>query len=265
MKIKLFQYRIEWEDKEKNIELLNAEIKKAKIDLILLPEMSFTGFSMNIDNTGEDDSSTIDIIKKMALENAVAIGFGWVERTELKGKNHYSIVDKNGILVGDYVKIHPFSFAKEDRFFDSGDSIVFFELNNVRFSTVICYDLRFPELFQVASSKSDVLVVPANWPRRRKDHWITLLKARAIENQVYIFAINCVGNIGGIDYSGDSCVINPNGEMLDMISDKEGNITFDFENDVGEHRRMFPTKNDRKNKLYITLYEEFLGQNKNKN
>ena len=77
-----------------------------------------------------------------------------------------------------------------------------------------------------------------------------MLKARAIENQVYIFAVNCVGDIGGQYYSGDSCVINPNGDIIEMLSDKEGVITYDFEDDVCKYRKQFPVLNDRRKELY---------------
>jgi len=113
--------------------------------------------------------------------------------------------------------------------------------------------LRFPEVFSIASHKADAIIIPANWPAKRREHWITLLRARAIENQVYIFAVNCVGNIGDLNYSGDSCVIKPDGEIVEMASYEEKLIIYDFQNDVAKYRSNFPVKQDRKVSLYHEL------------
>ena len=94
------------------------------------------------------------------------------------------------------------------------------------------------------------IIIPANWPAKRAEHWKALLKARAIENQVYIFAANCQGNIGGIYYSGDSCVINPDGQVLEMLSDQEGVIVYDLVDDVFLYRKAFPVLKDRRKDLY---------------
>lgn len=95
------------------------------------------------------------------------------------------------------------------------------------------------EIFQALSKECDAIVVAANWPASRKKHWKTLLKARAIENQVYIFAINCVGKVGDLRYSGDSCIINPNGDVLSSLSKVEGMVIGDITNDVKQYRSVF--------------------------
>lgn len=255
MKIGLFQTEIIWENKEKNIEKLGKKIEELnETDLILLPEMSFTGFSMNVTNTQEENEETIQCIKELCKKNNIAIGFGWVKKGEKKAENHYTVIDKRGEIISDYIKIHPFSYSGEDKFFEGGDKLSFFELEEITFSTFICYDLRFPEIFQIASKKADVIIVPANWPAKREEHWKVLLKARAIENQVYIIAVNCVGNIGEQYYSGYSCVINPNGEEFINIHDEEGIKCFDLYNDVDKYRDNFPVKKDRKEKLYMQKY-----------
>ena len=261
MKIGLWQMNIMWEDKEKNYSCLEEQLKlvrQQQIELFLLPEMSFTGFSMNTNATKEDDYKTVKIIIDYAKKYNVAIGFGWVKDCGEKSENHYSIVDKNGDMISDYAKIHPFSFSGEDRKFRGGNKIASFELNGIKFSNFICYDLRFPEIFRMVSKTADAILLPANWPKARREHWRCLLRARAIENQVYIIAINCVGKINGISYSGDSCIINPNGDILAEISDKEGILEHNLINDVQEFRDAFPIQKDRKENWYYEEYKNII-------
>ena len=98
-----------------------------------------------------------------------------------------------------------------------------------------------------------MIIVPANWPAKRRDHWRTLLRARAIENQVYILAVNCVGEIGGISYTGDSCVIGPDGDARAELSGTEGMIVWELSDDVERLRREFPVKRDRRETFYAEL------------
>lgn len=256
MKIALAQTNIIWEDKNKNIEEAEKIIEKCasnKIDLVLFPEMSFTGFSMNTQRTRESDSFTINSITNLAISNAINIGFGWVEDVGEKCKNRYTVIDKNGKIVSSYAKIHPFSYSGEDLKFVGGEDVSIFAIDNISFSNFICYDLRFPEIFRVVADKVHAVILPACWPAKRSEHWKTLLRARAIENQVYIFAINCVGDIGGLIYSGDSCVINPNGEIIEMLSNREGIVFYDFNDNVLAYRKQFPVLNDRKKEIYNKL------------
>ena len=258
MKIALYQMNIIWENKEANYLRLEEKLKsmsERQIDLFLLPEMSFTGFSMNTDITKENDFRTINQMISYSKLYNMTIGFGWVKDCGEKSENHYSIVSKNGEILSDYVKIHPFSYSGEDKKFQGGKDVVVFRLGNTDFSNFICYDLRFPEIFQIASKKADVILVPANWPKTRNHHWKCLLQARAIENQVYVIAINCVGDIGGIEYSGNSCVINPNGEVLLEFSQQEGILEYELKNNVISIRENFPIKDDRRERLYKDLYD----------
>lgn len=259
MKLALLESHIEWENKQKNIdhliEILN-QIKTEKIDAIFLPEMSFTGFSMNTAVTGETQKATVSEISKLSETYGISIGFGWVKNTSLKSENHYSIVS-NGTEILDYTKIHPFSYSTEDQYFQGGEELCFCELKNFSISSLICYDLRFPEVFQILSKKADLIVVPANWPQRRREHWMTLLKARAIENQCYLAGINCIGDIGGLTYSGDTALYNPAGEVevpQKICRFKESNLyIYEIENDCTQFREDFPVKKDRKEDLYQSL------------
>ena len=256
MKIALVQTRIVWEDKGANFrtaECIMQEQSDRGIEAVFFPEMSFTGFSMNTAVTGETDRYTVKKISSLAKANNINIGFGWVENTEAKSKNWYSVVGRSGVEISSYAKIHPFSYSGEDKCFAGGDELSVFSIEGVLFSTFICYDLRFPELFRAVADKVHAIIIPACWPAKRSEHWKTLLRARAIENQVYFFAVKCVGDIGGQYYSGDSCIINPNGDIMKMLSNKEGVITYDFEDDVDKYRKQFPVLNDRRNELYRIL------------
>lgn len=259
MRIALAQTHIKWEDKNENYIITARLVREAKdsgADMVCFPEMSFTGFSMNIQLTGEKNQETISVMRDLAQKNEIGIGFGWVCLQGEKAKNHYSVVDQYGNLLSDYAKIHPFSYGSESGYFEGGDKLVQFEFGGYHFSNFICYDLRFPEIFQIASRQADIIIVPANWPKAREEHWKTLLKARAIENQSYILGINCVGTIGGLDYSGCSMAVSPNGEVLTILENSIGLLYVDIDSDTCELRHSFPVKNDRKWELYCRLNDE---------
>lgn len=248
MKVALAQTQIVWEDKNRNIGNAEKIIKQQTGDgaeLVLFPEMSFTGFSMNTDVTGENGRETAGRISTLATKYGVGIGFGWVRWAGKKCENCYTIVGKDGSCVSEYVKIHPFTYSGEDQKFVGGNRVVTYEFGGIYFSTFICYDLRFPEVFRMVCDDVSAVIVPANWPAKRSGHWKTLLQARAIENQVYILAVNCCGNMGGQYYSGDSCIINPDGEVLELISGREGVISYDLRPNTDEFRRRFPVLQDR--------------------
>ncbi len=295
MKVALFQMNIIWENKNENLRKLEDTLEtlgKKNVDLILMPETSLTGFSMNTDLTGEDNFETVEKIKKLATKYGVAIGVGWTKRlgnkannassvkqendksmTQALCENHYSIVGPDAVdgydgadnpdvldvpMLLDYAKIHPFSYSGEDKYFVGGDYQDFLYFKDFNISTAICYDLRFPEIFQAMSKKADMIIVPANWPAARLEHWNKLLMARAIENQCYIAGVNCVGDIDGTNYAGGTKMINPQGDV--MIPDEligyendEAVFIYNLKNDVEKIREAFPVKKDRRDDLYISF------------
>jgi predicted amidohydrolase len=170
---------------------------------------------------------------------------------DMRCGNHYSVISPNGEALMDYVKIHPFSYAGEDRFFKGGDKLGVCSIGEMNIGTAICYDLRFPELFTHLSEKAELIIVPANWPAARSLHWSTLLRARAIENQCYMAGVNCCGEMDGQVYSGDSALYGPEGEILTPVETITLNETdkiyiYDIVNNVEEVRKSFPVRNDRK-------------------
>ena len=256
MIIALAQTNILWEDKGSNLQIAIEVIddcKKKSVDAVFFPEMSFTGFSMNTEVTSESDCYTVGVMSEIAKKNDITIGFGWVEISGKKCKNRYSVIDKNGYLLSSYAKIHPFSYSGENEKFIGGNEISTCLIEGIPFSNFICYDLRFPELFRAVADKVHAIIVPACWPAKRSEHWKNLLKARAIENQVYVFAVNCQGDVGGLYYSGDSCIISPDGKLIEMLSDKQGILTYDFIDDVERYRTSFPVLKDRRPDLYLRL------------
>lgn len=247
MKIALVQSHIIWENKDENISRFETVVSEnPDTDLFLLPEMSFTGFSMNTVKTAESGEETVERIRNIVSGYKVSAGFGWVRSKNGKCENVYSIMDSSGRIISDYAKIHPFSYSGEDKYFTGGNEISVFRIGDVPFSVFICYDLRFPELFRAVCKDIHAVIIPANWPGKRSEHWKTLLRARAIENQVYIFAVNCAGEMNGLYYSGDSCVIDPNGTVKEMLSGKEGIIKFEWMDDTDRFRRSFPVLDDIK-------------------
>lgn len=262
MRVALAETSILWEDKQYNYneltKIISGITSEGKPDIVFFPEMSLTGFSMNTKVTGEADDSLLEKIGRLAAEAGICIGIGWVERTEAKAKNHYSIVGKNGSVLLDYVKIHPFSYGGEDRFFEGGEDICMCPVENFIISTAICYDLRFPELFQMMSDKADFIAVPANWPAGRAEHWQTLIRARAIENQCYVAGINCTGEMGAAEYAGGSMLVGPDGRMIEPenIYRQKASVVYIYsiENDVDNAREHFPTKRDRRKHIYNKYY-----------
>ena len=199
---------------------------------------------MDTAKTADLNGETVSIMRDIAVRYKAAIGFGWVRKTDEKCGNVYTVVDSSGQILSEYTKIHPFSYSGEDKYFTGGKKISVYRIGDIPFSTFICYDLRFPELFRSVCRDVHAVIIPANWPAKRAEHWKTLLRARAIENQVYIFGVNCVGDMNGAYYSGDSCIIDPNGNVISQISDEEGIIKYDLTDNTDSYRNSFPVLKD---------------------
>lgn len=258
MKIALAQMDIAWENFNVNIEKIKKFAKKGKDEgasLILFPEMCLSGFTNNLIILDKDQDEIIGNIVDIAIENDINIGLGFAIKIESKGRNKFVFISRRGKVLSDYTKIHPFTFSGEDKVYHKGNIINFCEIDGVKFSSFICYDLRFPEIFQVASKNAEVITVAANWPKEREEHWITLLKARAIENQCYVLGINRVGVGNGLKYDGASLFVSPNGKVLNEVSSKEEVIVRDINIDLIQAiRKSFDIKKDRREDLYISFY-----------
>ncbi len=260
MKIAIGQINMGFEEKEKAMELcsrLLAEAGKKGTDLVVFPEMTLTGFTMHPVRYGEagENSESIAFFRKEAKKNGVCICFGLPIHANGISTNHCIVIDASGEILADYAKIHPFSYGAESKHYIGGDEMCFCEVKDVPLTPFICYDLRFPEIFQIASARSLLITVIANWPISRREHWMTLLKARAIETQCFLIGVNRSGEGGGLSYCGDSMVVSPTGEVLAHVVDGNGLTYVDIDpNEALRARESFPVKADRKPELYQALW-----------
>jgi predicted amidohydrolase len=250
MKIALIQPDIIWEDKKANLDKSAALIERAGgPDVAVLPEMFNTGFSMDAGKLAEREAGETDtFLSGLSKKHGINIIAGFQLRGSGEGKpqNIARVYDRQGCTVATYAKMHPFSFAGEDRHFGPGAGPVLFSLEGVPSSVFICYDLRFPEVFRAVAPMALVVYVLANWPSDRKDHWVSLLKARSIENQCFVVGVNRAGKDGnGIAYPGRSCVYGPSGSVV--CSGGQGEEILLCELDPGEagmHRARYPFLRD---------------------
>ena len=259
MKVGLAQFDIIWEKKEenrKNAELIMEQARKGQVELLIFPEMTLTGFSMNTAQVGErfEESSTLSFFKECSVRYQMAIIFGWVEKTEDGYYNKLTVVADGEILL-DYKKIHPFSCGKESFFYQAGSEVSVADYKGLKRLGFICYDLRFPESLQAVSDVAEAIVVIANWPRDRVKQWEALLRARAIENQCYIFGVNRIGSGNGCIYEESTIAFDPLGEALSDPTKKEPLQIIEVSAEVVKSiRKQFPFKQDRKPELYRNFY-----------
>ncbi|MBN2318254.1 MAG: carbon-nitrogen family hydrolase [Acidobacteria bacterium] len=256
MKIIGCQLDIQWEDKEANHANVRKLLEKAapsRDSLIILPEMFATGFSMNVDTITDDrDRITQKFLSRLAAEYKAFVLGGVVTRHEDgRGLNQAVICKPTGREMARYSKLHPFSYAGETDHYAPGTGIETFVCNSFTISPFICYDLRFPEAFRAATRQGvQVLIVIANWPATRENHWTSLLKARAIENQSYVIGVNRCGKDPNHTYSGRSQLINPRGEILKDAGAAEGWIEAELDlQELIDYRREFPALNDMRDDL----------------
>lgn len=260
MKIALVSLDQVWEDKIANqIECHNyiEQASKLNCELIIFPEMTLTGFSMNTKLIAEkpNQSCSIEFFSQQARHNNISIAFGVVFEKADKATNNLVIIGQTGILLSTYAKIHPFSFSGEDNYYYGGNELVSCQIAKANFGLTICYDLRFPEIFQALSKNCNIILTIANWPEKRVKHWNTLLEARAIENQSFIIGVNRTGYDGNNHkYVKSSSVLYPTGEKMEPVY---SHLDMDIYNldldDVISLRNSFPMKQDRKNEFYKSI------------
>ncbi len=249
MKLSLFQYNPVWENKELNKNKIN-ELLKCKFnrsDLLIFPEMSLTGFSMHTEELAESLSGdSFQFFSKVAQNFQTDVIAGLIEKDGEHFYNTLVHIDKSGGLVTSYRKIHPFSLAGEDKYYSRGLTHKITAIKDFKIGLSICYDLRFPELFRFyAKEKVHLIIVIANWPINRIEHWNILLKARAIENQCFVAGVNRVGADLTAKYNGYSTVIDPNGNQILVALDSETIIESEISvKQVLDTREKLPFLND---------------------
>jgi predicted amidohydrolase len=254
LRIALVQMELVWEDPPENHRLARRLLEEARdrgARLALLPEMFSTGFSMETEKIAQPRGGPSEEF----LEEASAALKLWTiasvpEASSTRPYNMCIVCSPSGVAAR-YAKIHPFSYAGEHEHYSAGDRVVTVEIEGVRVTPLVCYDLRFPEPFRVAAAETDLFTVVANWPEPRREHWRTLLRARAIENQAYVAGVNRVGDGGGAHYVGDSALVAPLGEVLAEGDDRQRVLLADVEPEkVAKLRARFPALEDRRPQAY---------------
>lgn len=261
MKAHLLQIDILWENKLGNRAKVRTLVQQANPspgDLVVLPEMFDTGFSFHVKQTADIDGATSRFLADLARERSI---FLHGSRTAIddngRAMNLASIFVPDGSLHCEYEKVHPFGLGtpgeRESDTFPGGTEVKSYDWKGgddafIRVCPVICYDLRFPELFRKALLMgSEIFVVTANWPAARASHLRSLLIARAIENQAYVLGVNRAGADPRVAYHGASVAIDPKGEIVGELGADEGVLTVEIDpQTVRDWRAKFPAWRDHR-------------------
>jgi predicted amidohydrolase len=223
MKVTIIQSNLYWEDKVRNLEFFEKQIVSIKdlTDLIVLPEMFTTGFSMKPERFSEPENGiTLQKMQTWAKAKDAAIVGSFIVEEDGKFYNRAYFVFPDGHYQY-YNKRHLFRMAKEDEHYTPGTEKLIVEYQSWRILLLVCYDLRFP-VWSRNENNYDIAIYVANWPERRSEPWKTLLKARAIENLSYVIGVNRIGDDGNnISHSGDSAIIDFKGDVLSKTKAKE--------------------------------------------
>ncbi|HEY5368224.1 MAG TPA: nitrilase family protein [Hanamia sp.] len=255
--VTIIQTRLHWENKKANLEMLQQKIEsiKEKTELVILPEMFNTGFSMKPEFLAEKmDGETVQWMRKIAAEKKIVLtGSIMIEDPSAKAQggkyfNRLIWMLPNGEF-GVYDKRHLFGYANENEHYSAGNKKLIASVKGWKINLQVCYDLRFPVWARQSPGEEheyDMLIYVANWPDKRKHAWKTLLQARAIENQSYAIGVNCVGEDGNkIYYDGGSTIIDPMGDVIYDKNKDEEIFTCTLEKKrVLQVRNQFPFRRD---------------------
>jgi len=250
------QYNVKQGDVDANLTYVREALKRVAdqgANLVVLPEMWSSGFSYR--NLNELALRTAGIVEEL-LELSCSLKLvicGSMPEPDGRNKvfNTVFLAD-NGRLAGTYRKIHLFSLLGEDRAFAGGDSWLLADTSIGKIGVIICYDLRFPELTRrLAVEGAQVICIPAQWPKPRQEHWRTLVRARAIENQLFVVACNACGPIGKLDFFGMSMIVDPKGELLAEAGEEERELVAPLDMQaMADWRAQIPCFNDRRPECY---------------
>lgn len=248
MNISIIQTELHWESSSKNIEMFDEKIDSIKgdVDIIVLPEMFTTGFSMSPENLAEEwPGESVKWMQQKAKSKGSAIAGSIIIEEDSKYFNRLVFAHPDGKLEH-YDKRHLFRMSGEHKYYDEGNHRVVVNYKDFRILLLVCYDLRFP-VWSRNRNDYDMILIVANFPEPRRYAWNTLLPARAIENQCYVVACNRVGVDGnGVNYTGDSQIIDPQGKIIALANPNEYQIVSANINiqEVINFRRSFPAHLD---------------------
>jgi len=244
-----FQTDIAWEDRFSNFSRIEAMLAGASPipadSLLVFPELSTSGFTMNVDAVAEPkngDSAAFFAGLARKHHFHVIAGIAGVGDSPGHGANEAVYFSPEGSELARYRKMNPFPVAEEEKHYPAGKAPVVFKIGDWTVAPLICYDLRFPEPFRQATAMgAEILVVIANWPIVRVDHWTTLLRARAIENQAYVIGVNRSGSDPNLQYPGSSLIAGPKGELLAQAGSEASIIRAQLDREaLLQWRRDFP-------------------------
>lgn len=258
MKISLVQCDLKLGDVDYNFNLIEKKIiscKNDNPDIIVLPEMYNTSFfPKNVKEIADVNANrSKELMSRLAKELNVNIVAGSVARLQNdKLYNTSYIFNKKGEEIAYYDKVHAFSPSGEDIIFETGNKICVFEIEDIKCGVVICYDIRFVEWIRMYALRGvEILFVVAAWPDKRAMHWDTLNRSRAIENQMFVVCVNSIGKSGDMKFAGHSAIIDPFGEYIEFLEDKDivktSEINLDIIKDIRKNINVFK---DRKVDLY---------------
>lgn len=255
--ISLAQMNIALGDVRKNtstMEEWTAEAARRGSQLVVFPELWSTGYALDQSRELASvlNSGLFAQVTTVAQQNKVSIVGSILEKRGIEVANSAAFFAPNGRMMGVYRKIHLFKLMEEDKWLQPGPSPLALDLPWGRTALAICYDLRFPELFRrYAVEGARLIIIPAEWPSERIEHWRVLLQARAIENQCYIVACNSAGRTGETNFGGHSMIVDPWGKILIEANDQPVMLTTEIELDVvDEVRARIPVFDDRRPELY---------------
>jgi predicted amidohydrolase len=258
LKVAAVQFNITLGDVDRNLEKALAGLERVRdrdARLAVLPEMWSTGYDYkHLSRLAEETPRVLEAVSTFAGREGMVVVGSLPEKSEGKIYNTAYVVD-GGRLVDSYRKLHLFSTMGEDRFLTAGDQSRVIPTSVGRLGVAICYDLRFPELFRkLALEGAEILCIPAEWPKPRQEHWRTLLRARAIENQMFVAAANCCGPQGKLDFFGMSLLLSSRGDVLAEGEETDTELTavFDLEEMVA-YRSQIRCFHDRRPEIYGTL------------
>jgi len=262
MRAHLVQLDIAWEDHGANFREVDRLLTHAGVgagDLVVLPEMFSTGFSLNTAVTADRDGTVLEYLRGLATDLGAWVQGGRTvhECDCTHATNEAPVIDPSGRVVLSYRKIHPFSYGREAERFVGGSKVMTYWWgegadaaagNGLAVCPAICYDLRFPELFRRGLDMgAECYAVGACWPKARQHHWRSLLVARAIENQAIVLGVNRTGRDPTLEYAGGSIAVGASGEVLGELGDDQTVLSVEVDVEaMRAWRAKFPAWKDRK-------------------
>lgn len=259
LNISLVQHSIKEGKIEENLKTVRnivTDFSSKDLDLLVFPELFLTGYPYSRFKESASEirkSPEMDFLTKLAEKSGVWItGGSFIEKQNDSYFNTMPLIDPKGKIVDTYRKIHLFSPMEEDKYFTPGNLLKTVKTDFGTIGLSLCYDIRFPEMFRLMSMQgAEIIIVAAEFPEPRLDHWLTLLKARAIENQLYIVAVNrCKGN-RLYNFLGNSVIIDPWGEILVNAEKEEGIFSHEIDlSFVHEVRSRIPSFQDTKREFF---------------